>query len=56
MLGTLFTSAEEISEFDFGHRSAGCYVGFVNDEGAAVVLAAEKPSVAIFAVPALRDF
>jgi hypothetical protein len=23
MLGTRFTSSEEISEFDFGHRSAG---------------------------------
>jgi hypothetical protein len=50
MLGTCFASSEKVSELDFSRRSAGRHVGFVQDEGASIVVATEQPSVAVLAV------
>src|SRR3954462_13072319 len=58
MLGPSVTSAEEVAEFDRGHLAARGKIGLVQNERAPVVVSAEKPSVAFFAVvdlsPALR--
>jgi hypothetical protein len=47
MFGSRFASSEKVSDLDFGRRSAGRRVGLVQDEDAAVVVAAKKPCVAI---------
>ena len=50
MLGSRPAFCEKVSDLDFGRCSAGRHVGFVQDEDAAIAVAAEKPSVAILAV------
>ena len=50
MLGAGFASSEKVSELDFSRRSAGRHVGFVQDEGASIVVATQQPSVAVLAV------
>jgi hypothetical protein len=50
MLGARFASSEKVSELDFSCRSAGRHVGFVQDEGASIVVATQQPSIAVLAV------
>jgi len=50
MLGARFASSEKVPELDFSRRSAGRHVGFVQDEGASIVVATQQPSVAVLAV------
>src|SRR6266513_6448591 len=50
MLGASFASCEKVSDFDFGRRSAGRQVGFVQDENTSIVVTTEQPSVAVLAV------
>jgi hypothetical protein len=50
MLGSRLASTEKVTYFDFSRRSAGRHVSLVQDEDAAIVVAAEKPSVAVLAM------
>jgi hypothetical protein len=49
MLGSRLASTEKVTNLDFSRRSAGRHVSLVQDEDAAIVVAAEKPSVAVLA-------
>jgi hypothetical protein len=54
MLGARFASSEKVSELDFSRRSAGRHVGFVQDEGASIVVATQQPPVAVLEISRWR--
>jgi hypothetical protein len=50
LMGSRLASTEKVTYLDFSRRSAGRHVSLVQDEDAAIVVAAEKPSVAVLAM------
>ena len=56
MFGSDLTSSEEVPSLDFGRRSAGRNIGLMQDKDAAVAVATQEPSVAVFAVVNLALF